>query len=290
MLQLASKDLSEAASTRLTRLQSRIDDVSTFAQKAKKSTSLWDNKSTSRIGATAFNEVRDTLSEMCVSVKICNYCEQNEANDIEHIYPKSLFPDQTFVWSNYLLACKQCNTAYKLDSFAVLDPNDDLIPVPRGTEPPNQHGAFINPRKENPANFLILNLGSFKFDLMPGLSKVDSHKADKTIEVLQLNERDTLIEAREAAAKYYYHRMELLSRILQAVTTNEIDAILTPHDPDVEDTLSLVELKAQLTASFKNDIQKCQHPSVWHSIKVVASKTSEKWARLFHEIPDALNW
>lgn len=290
MLQLASKNLSRSASDRLAQLQGKVDSEAAFDQKKKKAKSLWDDKTSSNIGATTFQEVHDTLGTMCVSVKICNYCEQNEANDIEHIYPKSLFPGQTFAWLNYLLACKQCNTAYKLDKFAVLDKHDDLCPVPGGTEPSTQRGAFINPRTENPADYLILNLGSFKFDPMPGLGKADNHKAVKTLEVLQLNERDTLVEAREAAAKYFYQRMEMLSRILKANSTQEIDDILTPHDPDLNDSLSLEVLKANITAGFKNDIQKCQHPSVWHAIKVVASKTSEKWARLFHEIPDALNW
>ncbi len=30
---------------------------------------------------------------MNISKGICNYCEQNESNDIEHINPKSFFPE-----------------------------------------------------------------------------------------------------------------------------------------------------------------------------------------------------
>ena len=288
MLQLVSKNLSRNAATRLAELQQKIDAEATFGKKKKKASNLWNRKADT--DAATFQEVRDTLGKMCVSVKICNYCEQNEANDIEHVYTKSLFPGQTFVWLNYLLACKQCNTAYKLDKFAVLDKHDNLCPVLRSTEPPTQRGAFINPRTENPADYLILNLGSFKFDLMPGLGKADNHKAAKTLEVLQLNERDTLMEAREAAAKHFYHRMEMLSHILKTNSTHEIEAILTPYDQYLDDTLSLEALKASITAGFKNDIQKHQHPSVWYAIKIVASKTSEKWAQLFREIPDALNW
>lgn len=290
MIQLASKNLSANASSRLADLQRSVDVETTFERKTVRAISLWDSKNGSTVGKTTFKEVRDTLATMCVSVEVCNYCEQNEANDIEHIYPKSLFPGKTFDWENYLLACKQCNTAYKLDSFAVLDDNNDLVDIPRGTEPPNQNGAFINPRTESPSAYMMMNLGSFKFELMPDLSKANRHKANKTLEVLQLNDRDTLIEARNAAVKYYYHRMEMLSRVLMADTVAEVEAILTPYDDYIGENLSLEQLKANIKAGFKRDIQRHQHPSVWYAVKTVESKTNAKWTSLFENIPEALEW
>jgi uncharacterized protein (TIGR02646 family) len=155
-------------------------------------------KSGPAVGKRTFDAIKQTLKGMCVSTEICNYCEQNEANDIEHVYPKSLFPEMAFQWNNFLLACKQCNTAYKLDSFAVLDADDDIMPIPRGTEPPHSNGAFIHPRMENPADFMILNLGSFKFEFMPGLDKKAVNKTRNTLDVLQLNARDQLVESRKA--------------------------------------------------------------------------------------------
>jgi len=74
------------------------------------------------------------------------------------------------------------------------------------------------------------------------------------------------------------------------VTFGDTASICVQSLKYLDDTLSLTELKASITSGFKNDIQKCQHPSVWHSIKIVASKTSAKWGQLFSDIPDALTW
>jgi len=290
MIRLASETISSAAQDRLNHLQRQVDEQIDFEQKASRADSLWHNKSGSEIGKKAFDEIRYTLTKMCVSVEVCNYCEQNEANDIEHIYPKLLFPGKAFVWENYLLACKQCNTAYKLDSFVVLDEQDDLIEVVRGIEPFNERGAFINPRIENPSLFMLINPESFTYEILPGLAKADEHKAVKTCEILCLNERDELIAARKVAAKYFYHRLEMLSRILNASSIPAIEQILSPYDRYLDDTLSLEQLKSTIKEGFKQDIQMHQHPSVWYSIKVIESQMDVKWKALFDVIPEALQW
>ncbi len=290
MLQLVSKDLLDNASDRLTYLQGRVDAELSFTLKAARASSLWDGKSSGQVGQAAFESIKTTLESMCVSVEICNYCEQNEANDIEHIYPKSLFPGMAFKWDNYLLACKQCNTAYKLDAFAVLDANDEIFDIPRGTEPPYLNGAFINPRTEDPSEFMLVNTLSFKFELLPDLDKKAKNKAVKTIEVLQLNERDTLVAARKAAATYYYERMERLVRILKASTIQEIKNILTPYDELVDESQSLETIKESIKQGFKKDIQAHQHPSVWHSIKIIDRMTNPKWDSIFDALPEAFHW
>jgi uncharacterized protein (TIGR02646 family) len=290
MLQLASETLPKHAADRLVYLQGEVNKQAGFAERAKRAESLWNGKTGSQVGKAAFEAITQKLISMCVSLEICNYCEQNEANDIEHIYPKSLFPALAFIWDNYLLACKQCNTAYKLDSFALLDGNEDIAPIPRGTEPAHANGAFINPRTENPADFMLLNLGSYKFELMPGIDKKAANKARNTLEILQLNERDQLVQSRKTAAIYRYQRMELLVRILNANSIAEIDAMLTPFDGLLDNTLALSELKLQLKDSFKLDIQLHAHPSVWYAIQKIGSVTSPKWAAIFAAIPEALNW
>jgi uncharacterized protein (TIGR02646 family) len=61
----------------------------------------------------------------------CAYCEQIAAEDIEHFYPKSDYPNRMFRWDNMLRACKNCNQA-KRDRFPcergcplLLDPCED---------------------------------------------------------------------------------------------------------------------------------------------------------------------
>ncbi len=290
MLRLASKSLPGKAQGRLAYLQRKVDEKTTFSEKAAKAESLWAGKTGSSIGKLTFEAIREKLAAMCVSVKICNYCEQNEANDIEHIYPKSLFPSRAFIWENYLLACKQCNTAYKLDSFALLDADGDILPIQRGSEPVSLNGAFINPRTEDPTDFMLLNLGSYKFEPIPEIDKKAANKAKVTLEVLQLNERDQLVQSRKAAAQYRYQRMELLVRILNTDSVTEIEALLTPYDDLLDLTVPLQDLKQRIKEGFKNDIQLHQHPSVWFAIKKIGRIVTPKWQAIFDAIPDALDW
>src|SRR5690606_27961160 len=69
----------------------------------------------------------------------CVYCEARmlavSFGDIEHIRPKSLFPNQVVAWENLTLACSRCN-GHKSSKF-----DEDL--------------QFINPYVDDPAEFLF---------------------------------------------------------------------------------------------------------------------------------------
>jgi uncharacterized protein (TIGR02646 family) len=289
MIQLASNDLDKDVQQELDNLQRKVDNEITFAKKVQKAQSLWNSKGGVK-GKAAFEKITTQLYQLCVYEGICNYCEQSEANDIEHIYPKSFFPDKTFQWENYLLACKQCNSGYKLDKCHVLDADNELIVVDRGTEPLSKIGAFINPRVENPNGLMILNLMTFKFDTLPRLSKGDINKVKSTLEILELNKRDTLIEARKSAGRHYYEMLERLVRILGALTKEELQDSLTPYDDRFDFSQPLESLKEEIKISYKKYIGRYQHPSVWYSIKMIESKTNLRWRKIFDAIPDALTW
>jgi len=69
----------------------------------------------------------------------CMYCESrmehNSFSHVEHIKPKSKFPELEFVWDNLGFSCEWCNTN-KSDKF------DEAIP-------------FINPYNENPEDHIV---------------------------------------------------------------------------------------------------------------------------------------
>jgi uncharacterized protein (TIGR02646 family) len=291
MLQLASKDLSIAAQKRLTELQAQIDAVPDFAEKVSEAQRLWTNKTGSDAGKKTFLEVKETLTEMCIAVKVCNYCEHNEATDIEHISPKSVFPEFAFVWHNYLLVCGTCNTTHKSDKCHVLDPDGNVHEIKRGSgKPPYSTIAMINPRSENPTDFMLLNTATFIFEII-GTDTIAKNKAAKTIEVLDLNNRDTLKEARKSLHHSFYDTMDRLSRIVKADSIVEIEAILRPHEDLIKGaTENIDELKERMKQGYKRYIQTQPHPSVWYAIKMVEAKTNLKWQELFKIIPEALEW
>lgn len=291
MLLLIDRNLEIAEQNVLDDLQSRVNTEIGFARQVAKAQSLWDNKKGNATGKRSFERITQILTDMCVFVKTCNYCEGNEANDIEHIYPKSFFPEKTFVWNNYLLACKQCNTGYKLDKCFVLDTDGNIHQTTRGIEPIYKTVAIIHPRTDNPNLFLWLNTKVWKFELHEELSDTDSNKAIKTLEILALNERDYLIEGRKKTYGELFDKMDRLRRIKNATTIREIEDAIAPYHDDVMDlTLPIDSIRQQAIQSTQQHIQKQLHPSVWYAIKTIESQVDTRWQRIFTIIPEAMNW
>ena len=78
----------------------------------------------------------------------CCYCESKVTpvayGDIEHFYPKSRYPDKTFLWENLLFSCQICNEGCKGDKFPLdADGNPLLIDPSDGITNPNQHLDFF---------------------------------------------------------------------------------------------------------------------------------------------------
>ena len=42
---------------------------------------------------------------------LCAYCEEICQGEVEHFRPKSRFPEQVYLWSNWVFACHDCNHA-----------------------------------------------------------------------------------------------------------------------------------------------------------------------------------
>lgn len=283
MQPLVHSDLPPDIQQELGRLQAIIDVKPTFSERVRKAKTLWERKG-GKEGKKAFTLVKQRLQAMCIGIGICNYCEINEATHIEHIYPQSRFPGKAFAWENYMLACPQCNTE-KWDKCSLLL-EGQLYRLKKGEEPFTDVLAFINPREEDPANFLWLNLSVFDFEAFD-----DNIKATETIEILALNKRDALKASRKAKYGDYRRLMEILYRIQMANDLDTIRSIYADEDVSLPDhKSSLAEIKAARKASIKRLIQQMPHPSVWHSIKSIASKSDPQWEKIFEALPEALDW
>lgn len=86
----------------------------------------------------AFEEVRSSLEAMATGRSRCMYCEDSMGTDIDHFRPKSNYPDQAFVWGNYLLACGYCNSNLKRTQFP-LDAHGNPLLIDPTVDDPEQH-------------------------------------------------------------------------------------------------------------------------------------------------------
>lgn len=115
----------------------------------------------------------------------CMYCEAkilaNGYGHIEHIQPKSKFPDQMFVWKNLGFVCEICN-GNKLDYY------DDSLP-------------FIDPYEENPSDFLGASGAYIK-------SLPNNTRGEITEQIIDLN-RAPLLEKRLERMQKIRHMIKL---------------------------------------------------------------------------------
>jgi len=156
MIKLKEVALPDDIRNRVAAYQQQINQEVDYELRREKARQMWETHSQS------LSKVREILKEMTPSIESCCYCEDSFARDIDHFRPKTLYPNDTFVWENYLLACPTCN-GNKKDKFAIFDGEGRKQDVthPRNqpkTEQMDGQAVLSNPRFENPLDFLRIEL------------------------------------------------------------------------------------------------------------------------------------
>lgn len=208
MLRLTAAALPATIATQLWNWQIEVDGKPSFADRVAEAKSQFKakNKATNPV----FRVVREKLTEMHGDLIRCAYCEDSLADEVEHIYPKDVFPDRVFSWNNYTYACGPCNGP-KNNKFSIFVASDgrelNVTPLhpkqrPKGwvrTPPPAGDPLLIDPRSEDPLEFLWLDLmGTCRIDPKGGLTTRNHRRAEFTRDTLGLN-RAFLIRARRNA-------------------------------------------------------------------------------------------
>ncbi|MFZ4813324.1 MAG: hypothetical protein ACOYL5_02220 [Phototrophicaceae bacterium] len=247
MIQLTDRALSPQALAQLQKHQAQVDAKPTWAEKVAEAARMWKPQN------RAFDEITEQLIAMCPGTRRCCYCEDARAEDVEHYRPKSRYPEDAYVWENYLYACSACNSNAKRDQFAVIvDGKRQALPA--GVEPINGQPALINPRYENPLDFLELDLlRTFEFGVREGLSELDQQRADYTIEVLQLNKRVELVDWRQKSYRVFVGWVDTYARYERAQDLNALQA-------------------------HYNDLKSYTHLAVWEEMKrTYSTKDPDYW-------------
>ncbi|QNE42136.1 hypothetical protein F1C16_21175 (plasmid) [Hymenobacter sp. NBH84] len=287
------KVLSTATQTELARQQKVVDNEPTFAAQVAKAQTRWKSKESGQSGKHAFAEIKQQLRALTISTQACSYCEYSEGEDIEHIYPKSWFPQRTFVWDNYLLACKTCNTSFKRNGFAVFNPAGSshvLHLTPQVAGPVGSTDAvLLNPLVENPLDWLIIDFqAGCAFAQASQLSTRDQKRADYTIELLQLNFRAELSKARRIAHRHFIGLLREYVEVKLTTTLAQLAAAVNePHVVDLNQPFR--GQRARIMASLRRAIRTHPHPAVWQELQR-QQLTMPQAAKLFQDAPEALIW
>jgi uncharacterized protein (TIGR02646 family) len=263
---------------KLHELQKQVDTTEDFQEQIKKAKKLFAERN--RKGNKVFDEIKLKLTEMCSGARRCIYCEDSMSDEIEHILPKSLYPNKCFSWDNYLYICGICNTQ-KNNKFAVFQKDNVTISIINSqkdknslTSPPEGKPVLINPRVEDAMEFCMLDLsGTFKFIIIVPPNTPSYKRANYTFnEILKLNnQREALRQARANAYGNYK------ARFYEYAHQKQKDA------------------RPEKLAKMIHGIKTESHPTVWkemqryHKLNIL-SKIDQELDELFINSPEALNW
>lgn len=229
-------------------LQEKITLVPNYSDRVNAASSAWETKTSTKAKLEAFQDIRKTLALMCVGPTRCAYCEDSLADEIEHIKPKSFFPELTFSWSNYLFSCGPCNGP-KGNRYGVVSEGrvaefvrkkgDPLVPPPAGP------AALVDPRTDDPLDFFELDLGgtapdgNFVAGTFLFLPRETGHaelqaRADFTIDVLGLNREIIRVARMNAFGGFRARLREYVAEKLGGAEPDRLeslkkDILETPH-------------------------------------------------------------
>lgn len=271
MIQLPDAPLPTRAASQLEKWQDEINVLATYPQRVSAAKSQFSARNTK--ANKTFQAVKTMLTAMCSGARRCSYCEDSAADEVEHFRPKDLYPEAVFAWNNYLYACGNCNSP-KSNKFAVFsEQNGAIVDVTRPkkvdpstiTPPLMGRALLIDPRRENPLDFMDLDvLDTFVFIERDDTPEIEQ-RARYTIETLHLNDRDFLVQARREAFISYRARLREYNHFKHGSA-----------------------LQTQLNATIAA-IQRMQHPTVWREMQRKSAVVPELVA-LFRESPEALTW
>jgi uncharacterized protein (TIGR02646 family) len=201
MIELVVPTIDKSVQKQLSQWQREVDSATTYAKQVAAAKKQFSQRNKKR--NPTFDAVKVALTAMCLGGRRCVYCEDSVADEVEHMRPKDLYPEQVFRWSNYVYACGNCNGP-KRNNYAVIS-RGKLVNVARKPKakvvaPAKGTHALIDPRVEDPMALLELDLVStFAFGPRLGLDKTQRLRAEYTIELLALNARDFLLRERRDA-------------------------------------------------------------------------------------------
>lgn len=172
-----------------------------------------------------FASLTKALCEMCGPGSRCMFCNGNEASNVEHFRPKSIFPLEAMAWENFLWVCSICNQ-WKGNRF------------PPDTEP---GPSLINPTVEDAWEFFFVD----EYGNLCPRWNIEQNcldpRAVKTMDILKLD-REAIQTSRQMRMDELKQRShDTLERLLLGqLTINEVRERITiwksqPYQPDIAD-------------------------------------------------------
>lgn len=164
------------------------------------------------------NEIKTALIYM--SNDKCAFCEKYiEIGEIEHFFPKSLYPEYTFEWTNLFWVCKNCNlskSAFDTYNFPI-----------------------VHPVTDNPEDYFIYE--GLQIEVAP--HSPDFKKAERTIDVCGLW-RTTLLKPRSSVLSQFHINQYSLRFFIEHYNRLTQEAARKRHANKILDFLKFIKERA----------------------------------------------
>lgn len=148
--------------------------------------------------ATNYKHPDNKIALIAASSGKCMYCEEkilsSQFGDVEHIKPKSRFPELEFEWSNLGFVCSKCNNEKSNKYY--------------------EEAPFIDPYSENPEDHIIAIWSLLAH-------KKGSERGEITISEIMLN-RSSLVEKR-------YEKLSKIQKTIDACYRTSAQTIRDTH-------------------------------------------------------------
>jgi uncharacterized protein (TIGR02646 family) len=190
--------LVDNATTWTNDLLAKIDEIK--AEKDKNKLKKLQDEKDKLEGKYNCEEVKIALKNSSTKNK-CVFCEcipdVSNYGEIEHFYPKSLYPEKTFEWDNLFWSCKRCNNP-KL--------NYDTFNLP-----------FLHPANDNAEDYFYYR--DLLIEPIVGATKFAAAEATKNI--CRLNARSEVIAERSKILRQFYENSTNIEELLNEL--NELN-------------------------------------------------------------------
>lgn len=240
MRHLTRLELSKKAAAYFARRQTRAD-------KQHAASTLDVDKAWKMAGRVSIKVARDTLKRMAGGRQRCMYCSDSAGTDIDHFWPKARFHSRMFQWLNMILCCSGCGSL-------------------KGSKFPRVNGkpALLDTTIDDPWRFIefVPQYGTLVPRAKP-LFKINAKRAEKTVEVLQLDKREAL----EAGYKKSYRRIKrTFEAAIAAPAPVAATLIEDLRDDDDHGLLGWIFRGTGSEEPFVLQMQST-HPTVWQACK-----------------------
>jgi uncharacterized protein (TIGR02646 family) len=295
MIAFSPNNLSINAANYLQALTNDVTSHPTLAAQYERAKTLWEARKNRQADQLIWVEIERKLSENHPRPGLCQYCEFDRTSPTEHFYPKKHFPHKAFSWNNYLRICTKCNSEFKGDKFAIFNPAGsstfEELAITRGTypAPPTEDAVLLNPRMDNPQDYLRLDLATGIF--------VDNYTNDRlkarakyTRELFRFNSNDLLLRHRRKAFDHYFQKLETYAAIKSTTDFSDLLSKLPASKRlIVKEDIPFETEKSRLLNLLEADIKDDLFPTVWAEMKLQRAFFT-RLNDLFEQNRETLTW